>query len=136
MQSRGPQVLAPPVLLHAEPQLFVRDMALSCAFYTQRLGFSIVFTHGEPPCYAQVARGGARLNLRRVAAPVIDARLRDAEDLLAASVTLEDAGPLFLEYQRAGAVFHQALLQEVWGARTFIIRDPDDNLILFAGKAG
>jgi hypothetical protein len=29
--------------------------------------------------------------------------------------------------------FHQTLKQEPWGATTFIVIDPDGNLILFAG---
>jgi len=31
--------------------------------------------------------------------------------------------------------FHQELKTEPWGARTFIVKDPDGNLILFAGPA-
>jgi hypothetical protein len=42
--------------------------------------------------------------------------------------------PLYLEYQAAGVAFHQTLRTEPWGARTFIVRDPDGNLILFAGR--
>lgn len=125
-----------PVLLAAEPQLFVREIAAACAFYVERLGFAVVFTYGEPPFYAQVARDGVRLNLRHVDAPVIDPALRDRETLLSAAITLEDAKPLFLEYQAAGLPFHQALRTEPWGARTFIVADPDGNLILFAGKGG
>lgn len=123
-----------PVLLQAEPQLFVRDIAATCAFYVDKLGFSVVFTYGEPPFYAQVGRDGVRLNLRHVDAPVIDPVLRDRETLLSAAITLEDAKPLFLEYQAAGAPIFQTLRTEPWGARTFIIADPDGNLILFAGK--
>ena len=40
---------------------------------------------------------------------------------------------LFLELQAAGAPLHQTLRTEPWGARTFIIRDPDGNLVAFAG---
>src|SRR5262249_36161241 len=47
-QSTAPQ----PVLLHAEPQLFVRNIAVSCDFYRDKLGFSVLFTYGEPPFYA------------------------------------------------------------------------------------
>ncbi len=54
--------------------------------------------------------------------------------LLAASITQEDAQPLFVEYQRAGVEFVQTLMAEPWGARTFIVRDPDRNLLLFAGR--
>lgn len=125
---------ARPVLLAAEPQLFVDDISLACAFYTKKLGFSVAFTYGEPPVYGQVVRDGARLNLRRASTPVIDPQRRDAEDWLAATIVLEDAKPLFLEYQAAGVSFHQTLRTEPWSARTFIVRDPDGNLILFAAR--
>jgi catechol 2,3-dioxygenase-like lactoylglutathione lyase family enzyme len=128
------ETLSKPALLAAEPQLFVADIATSCAFYTSKLGFTVAFTYGAPPFYGQVFRDGARLNLRCLPTPVIDPQLRDSEHLLSASITLDDAKPLFLEFQAAGAEFHQALKTEPWGARTFIVRDPDGNLILFSGR--
>ena len=67
-------------------------------------------------------------------APTIDPRLRDNEDLLSASITLDDAKPLSLEFQASGVIFHQGLKTEPWGARSFIVRDPDGNLILFSGR--
>jgi catechol 2,3-dioxygenase-like lactoylglutathione lyase family enzyme len=123
------------ILTGAEPQLYVRDISLSCDFYSHRLGFAVAFSYGEPPFYAQVFRDGARLNLRHVDKPVIDADRRDTEQLLAAAITLEDAKPLFLEYRETGVEFAQLLRSEPWGARTFIVRDPDGNLLLFAGRA-
>ena len=126
--------LAMTKLVAAEPQLFVRDIAASSDFYSRMLGFSVAFTYGDPPFYSQVFRDDARLNLRQVDHPVVDPARRDAEQLLAASITLEDAKPLFLEYQKAGVEFVQSLRTEPWGARTFIVRDPDGNLLLFAGR--
>ena len=127
-------ILAMARLVAAEPQLFVGDVVASSEFYSRKLGFSLAFTYGEPPFYAQVFRDGARLNLRQVDAPVVDPVRRDTEQLLSASITLEDAKPLFVEYQQAGVEFAQALRTEPWGARTFIVRDPDGNLLLFAGR--
>jgi catechol 2,3-dioxygenase-like lactoylglutathione lyase family enzyme len=121
-------------LVAAEPQLYVRDIIASCDFYSRMLGFSVAFTYGEPPFYGQVFRDGVRLNLRQVDDPVVDPARRDAEQLLPASITLEDATPLFVEYQQAGVEFAQPLRSEPWGARTFIVRDPDGNLLLFAGR--
>ena len=57
-------------------------------------------------------------------------------DMLAASISVDDVQALYSEFQAAGAAFHQELRAEPWGARTFIIRDPDGNLLLFAGSAG
>jgi catechol 2,3-dioxygenase-like lactoylglutathione lyase family enzyme len=125
---------AMPTLVAAEPQLYVRDIVASCDFYSRMLGFSVAFTYGEPPFYGQVFRDGARLNLRQVDEPVMDPKRRDSEQMLVASITLEDAKPLFLEYQSAGVTFVQPLRSEPWGARTFVVRDPDGNLLLFAGR--
>src|SRR5580698_4580798 len=66
------------------------------------------FAYGEPPFYAQVKRDGARVNLRCVEHPVIDAALRDREQLLAASLTVattEEIKALFLEFQAARVTF-------------------------------
>ncbi|MBR1224078.1 MULTISPECIES: VOC family protein [unclassified Bradyrhizobium] len=126
------------VISAAEPQLFVADIKASCDFFTGRLGFTVAFTYGEPSFYAQVKRDGARLNLRCVEAAVIDPGLRDREQLLSASLTVATAEAikqLFLEFQAAGVTFFQTLKREPWGARDFILKDPDGNLLLFAGPA-
>jgi catechol 2,3-dioxygenase-like lactoylglutathione lyase family enzyme len=128
------EILAKPTLLAAEPQLFVTDVVASCEYYTKKLGFKVAFIHGEPPFYGQVVRDGARLNLRSLPEPAINPELRGREHLLSASITLDDAKPLFLEFQAAGVAFHQVLKTEPWGARTFIVCDPDGNLILFSGR--
>jgi catechol 2,3-dioxygenase-like lactoylglutathione lyase family enzyme len=119
-------------------QLFVADIQASCDFFTQRLGFSIVFVYGEPPFYAQVRRDRGLLNLRCVDEPPINPELRDRESLLSADMgvdTHEELKQLFLEFQAAGVTFFQTLRKEPWGAKTFIVKDPDGNLLLFAGPA-
>jgi len=132
MEDIHGETVSKPTLLAAEPQLFVADIGASCEFYTEKLGFSVAFTYGEPPFYGQVFRDGARLNLRQLDEPALRPELRGK--VLSASITLDDAKPLFLEFQAAGVVFHQTLKTEPWGARTFIVADPDGNLILFAGR--
>lgn len=123
-----------PTLLDAQPQLFVSDIQATCNFYSQMLGFDIAFIYGEPPFYAQVARGAARLNLRRIEMPAFDPELHQREkDILSATITVGDVKALFLEYRANGTPFHQPLRLEPWGARTFIVCDPDGNLIAFAG---
>jgi catechol 2,3-dioxygenase-like lactoylglutathione lyase family enzyme len=122
----------------AEPQLLVTDIKRSCEFFRVKLGFSLVFSYGKPPYYAQVARDGARLNLRCVDRPVIESTIRDREELLAVSMTVataEEIKLLFLEFQSAGVTFHQTLKKQPWGAKNFIVKDPDGNLLLFAGPA-
>ena len=122
-------------ILAAEPQLYVTDMATALAFYTGKLGFTVALSYGEPAFWAQVARDGGRLNLRHSdQRPVSDAFRAKEGDALCATLAVDAAEPLFLEYQAAGVSFHQTLRTEPWGARTFIIADPDGNLIAFAGS--
>jgi catechol 2,3-dioxygenase-like lactoylglutathione lyase family enzyme len=124
------------VLTAAYPQLFVADIKASCDFYTQKLGFEVTILYGEPPFYAHVARGGATLTLRHVDRPVFDAEFRDREELLSAECgvdSAEEIKSLFLEFQAAGVTIFQTLKLMPWGARNFIVKDPDGNLVLFAG---
>ena len=122
----------------AQPNLVVRDFAASRAFFTEKLGFEPVFAYGEPPFYGQLRRGAALVNLRLVCGPVFVEGIREREEILGASFTVgtaADIKALFLEFQSAGVDFFQPLRQEPWGARTFIVRDLDGNLLLFAGPA-
>jgi len=121
-----------PFLTLAEPQLFTGDIEAACEFYTGKLGFQVKFLYGDPPFYGQVIRDGARLNLRHVDRPVFDRARRAKEDLLSATIVLDHIEPLFLEYRAKGVVFHQVLRTEPWGRRTFIVADPDVNLIAFS----
>jgi uncharacterized glyoxalase superfamily protein PhnB len=94
--------------------------------------------YGDPPYYGQVVRDNARLNLRLVCEPVFVGDVRKREHLLSPSITVattSEIKQLFLSYQAARVSFHQSLKKEPWGARIFIVSDPDENLILFAGPA-
>ncbi|WP_429095117.1 VOC family protein [Aminobacter sp. BE322] len=137
--SRQDVPAQPPILAAISAQLFVADMAVSCAFFTERLGFAVDFAYGEPPFYAQIVRDHARIALRLVCEPVFVGDIRRREHLLSASITVATASEikeLFAEFHAAGVAFHQTLRKEPWGARNFIVLDPDGNLILFAGPAG
>jgi uncharacterized glyoxalase superfamily protein PhnB len=127
-----------PILSSISAQLFVANIKRSCDFYTNKLDFAVQFIYGDPPYYGQVIRDNARLALRLVLEPVFVGDVRKREHLLSASITVATANEirqLFLSYQAAGVSFHQALKKEPWGAITFVVSDPDENLILFAGPA-
>jgi len=136
MSDHAETIFTKAVIAGAEPQLFVADIKSSCDFFTGKLGFAIVFTYGEPAFYAQVRRDAALINCDAVDRPVIDPELRDREQLLSAALiveTAEEIKALFLEFEAAGVAFFQTLRREPWGAKNFIIKDPDGNLLLFAG---
>jgi len=127
---------AQPILTSVAPHLFVADIRSSCDFFTGKLGFAVDFVYGDPPFYGQISRDNARLALRHVDEPVFAPGVREREDLVLASITVksrEEIESLFRACQAASVPFHQELKTEPWGAKTFIVKDPDGNLILFAG---
>ncbi len=138
MSTQVRQATTAPILSGTEAQLYVADVRASCDFFTSKLGFTTDFVYGDPPFYSVVKRDRARLCLRLVCEPVYVGNIRQREQLLSASITVDTAAEikqLFLEFQAAGVSFYQELKKEPWGARNFILFDPDGNLILFAGPA-
>jgi catechol 2,3-dioxygenase-like lactoylglutathione lyase family enzyme len=138
MPEQAAKTRAKPVISATAAELFVSDIEASVAFFTGKLGFSKVFVYGEPTFYAQVKRDRGILNLKHMDEPVIDPALRDRESLLSADMGLdthEEIKQLYLEFQAAGVDFFQPLRKEPWGANTFIVKDSDGNLLLFAGPA-
>jgi len=128
-----------PVLNATQAQLYVADVTASCAFFTSKLGFAVAFVYGDPPFYGQVRRDNAQLNLRMVSEPVFAGDIRERENLLSASITVgsaDEINQLFVDFQAMDVRFNQVLKNEPWGATTFIVTDPDGNLILFAGPSG
>lgn len=127
-----------PILTSVAAHIYVRDLEATVDFFTTKLGFTSDFVYGDPPFYGQVSRDNARLALRSMDEPVFAENIREREELLSASITLGSADEieqLFLAYQNAEVPFAQSLRVEPWQAKTFIVKDPDGNLILFAGPA-
>jgi len=127
-----------PILTSVAAHLYVRDLTASIEFFTIKLGFTIDFVYGDPPFYGQVSRDNALLALRSMDESFFAEDIREREELLSASITLASADEikqLFLAYQAVDVPFAQGLRREPWGAKTFIVKDPDGNLILFAGPA-
>src|SRR5262249_19641841 len=89
MPGQAHDTTSRPVISAIAAVIFVADINASCNFFSQKLGFSIVFPYGEPPFYAQVKRDRARLNLKCVDYPVIDPALRDRESLLSADMGVD-----------------------------------------------
>lgn len=126
------------MLAPSEPFVFVTNFDAAIEFYTETLGFEVVFTYGEPAFYGQIRRDKALVNLRHVDASPFREEVRESDELLSVSFNVGNAADvraLFEEFQKAGADFYRPLKQEKWGARTFILRDPFGNLLMFTGTA-
>jgi len=127
-----------PILSSVAAHLYVRDLISSTDFFTVKLGFTIDFVYGDPPFYGQVSRDNARLALRSMDESFFAEDIRQRENLLSASITLgtaDEIKQLFIAYQAADVPLAQPLRDEPWQAKTFIVKDLDGNLILFAGPS-
>ena len=118
----------------AYPQVFVSDIDRAVDFYGGMLGFRIAYLYGDPPFYGLLERDGAGLNLRHVDSSVVDPGRRDAEELLAANIPVIGITQLHAEWRNRGVRFARGLTAQPWGAEDFVIRDPDGNLLCFAGS--
>ena len=127
----APSPATAPRLRLVEATLFVSDLKASCRFFEDVLGFTTVFTYGEPPFFGQVARDGVPLNLRYVCEPVFAGDIRQREDLASAIVGVSGVKALYEEFKARGAEFHQGVKRHPWGAIDFVVKDPDGNLISF-----
>lgn len=122
-------------LARAIPVVFVGDVQASAAFYRDALGFSIDWLHGSPPFYGSVSRDGASLHLKFVHEPVYAFGAEDRDSIIMVFIQADDIDALFAEYLAAGVTFAQRLQKEPWGGYDFIVRDPDGNMICFAGPS-
>ncbi len=113
------------------PILFVRDVAVSAAFYRDRLGFETDFLYGTPPFYGSVSRGGVCLHLRLVGRPNFVELAAREKSLILASIEVSDVFGLFEELRGRGAAFAQEPTKQEWGGTDFHVRDLDGNVISF-----
>jgi uncharacterized glyoxalase superfamily protein PhnB len=119
------------LLKAAVPVLFVRDVAVSAAFYRDTLGFAIDFLYGAPAFYGSVSRGDACLHLRCVHQPnFVELAAREVA-LILATIEVSDLQGLFEAFRASGAAFAQMPTKQTWGGTDFHVRDPDGNVISF-----
>ena len=115
----------------ARPFVFVRDVNAACAYYVEKLGFTLSYDYGKPSFYAEVERDGVHVCIRQTDEPMLDAARARREDVVLASFEVSDVAALYRELSDRGASFSQPLRIEPFGARSFIVDDPDGNRLLF-----
>ena len=112
--------------------LKVSDLAQSKSFYQDIFGMDVVW---EPdPQNVYLSSGCDNIALHEVSQSFATGAPEQQLDHLGFVVeTIERVKELEQEFQAKGVTFAQTLRKEPWGARTFIVKDLDGNLLLFAG---
>jgi catechol 2,3-dioxygenase-like lactoylglutathione lyase family enzyme len=84
------------------PQVFVRDVTLSVAWYRDVLGCHLDYVYGSPPFYAQLSRAGLLFNLRHSTIAPWHPSTPD-QDLLAMRIEVDDVTALYSELRNHDA---------------------------------
>ncbi|MEO5915778.1 MAG: VOC family protein [Luteolibacter sp.] len=110
------------MLLQIQPILGTRDFAKGVAFYTDLLGFRLLFNHDNN--YAGFRRDNVEIHMQfQYEHEMQTTRLR---------FVVDDPDALFAEFE-ALAIFHDRthLANTPWGTREFSFYDPDGNGLTF-----
>lgn len=113
------------------PILLVSDVPRCAAFFTDKLGFTTGFLHGEPVVYGAVSRDGVVIHMRHVDDPPFAAAAAKEEQLICASFSVTDVKALYEEFAARGVQFAHPLTTQLWGGTEFHVADPDGNVVSF-----
>ena len=106
------------------PSCAVNDMPKAIEFYLDSLGFTCVFTDGDPIGLVIMKRDSVEINLHTQ-------RLGEVPGKHACYVKVRGVDSLYSEYQSKGVKIVHPLRDGECGMREFMVADPDGNLINF-----
>ncbi len=111
------------------PVLPVRNVFESLLYYTDKLGFNVVFADDEKnPMYAGISKDDIEIHLQWHDS----AEWEDNKDRPMLRFAVENIESLYEEYKLKG-IFHNhtALSEKPWGTKEFAFYDPDKNGLTF-----
>lgn len=113
-------------LTHIHPKLPMRDKAKTLAFYTQKLGFTIVGS-ADYPDYLMLTKDTIELHFFAFA------DLNPTENYGQVYIRVQDIDALYQHYTTQGVPIHPnaPLSLKPWGVREFSVLDSDMNLLTF-----
>ncbi len=107
---------------YLHPVLSVSDLPASIAFYTQRLGFRVGFTAGDPIRIAGVGLGFGSIHLRQGTPSPTSAGVY---------LVVDDVDGLYEQQRSNGVSIASAPARKPWGLREYEVRDPDGYTLTF-----
>jgi catechol 2,3-dioxygenase-like lactoylglutathione lyase family enzyme len=113
--------------LDARPSIEVGDLEAALLFWTDVVGFETEAVMGEPPFFALVRSGGARLGLSRSDVPAVPA-------IAPVFVTLVDLDSLITRLDAAGLDLESEPTVRAWGIRDLVVRCPGHGPLIAFGE--
>jgi uncharacterized glyoxalase superfamily protein PhnB len=112
------------------PVVSTDDIAKSLAYYQDVLGFAIDFQYGDPPVYAGVNSGAAEIYFTH--SPDFVKLVADHGLHPDIFIWVSDANRYFNLHVKNGAEIIEAIADRPWGARQYVVRDPNGYYLKFA----
>lgn len=114
----------------AVPVIATDDVQASVEYFVRTLGFDADFVWGDPPVYAGVTSGEVEIYFAKD--PATAAAIRQhalAPDLF---LWVRGIDALYAQHTAAGATIAEPLTDKPWGARQYVLRDPNGYHLKFA----
>ena len=112
------------------PILLVSDVPRAAAVWNT-LGFQTDFLHGQPVFYGAVSRDGVVIHMRHIDEPPFAAAAAREEQLICATIAVDDVVALHAEFVAKSVAFHHPLMKQPWGGTDFHVADLDGNAVSF-----
>jgi uncharacterized glyoxalase superfamily protein PhnB len=112
------------------PVVNTDDIAKSLAYYQDVLGFAIDFQYGDPPVYAGVNSGAAEIYFTH--SPDFVKLIADHALHPDIFIWVTDADQYFNLHVKNGAEIIEPIADRSWGARQYVVRDPNGYHLKFA----
>ncbi|MCG2610756.1 hypothetical protein LZZ90_04480 [Flavobacterium sp. SM15] len=113
------------------PQLIVPDVSKAVAFYTDKLGFSVIGLVLDPPVYGMVERDGIQIHFGKSDMKTLKTN-RDFRKISTDFIIwVPEIETYFEEIKNNGVEILEPITLRPYGSREFIIKDCNGFLITF-----
>jgi catechol 2,3-dioxygenase-like lactoylglutathione lyase family enzyme len=117
-------------LVPTAPELFVRDVERSVAFYTECLGFTVL---RKEPDFAVIALGQSHVLIAAEAHTSAEWLKAGARGIgMNTRIMVDDVDAVYQRAKAAGVPIVQDIADRYYGLRDFIVADPDGFMLRFA----
>jgi catechol 2,3-dioxygenase-like lactoylglutathione lyase family enzyme len=118
----------------AVPVISTADVLSTVAFYKRVLGFTERFLFGDPPVYAGIERDGALLYIAQDAK--LTAMLKSSDLHPEVFIWVRDIDLVLDEHRLRGVKIVEEISDRAWGARQYVIEDPNGYYLKIAEPLG
>ena len=107
----------------AAPVIATEDVSASVDYFVRILGFARDFTWGDPPVYAGVKAGQVEVYFTHD--PAMSRAIRERGLTPDVFLWVTGIDEIYAQHQAQGAQIIEPLSQRPWGARQYVVREPN-----------